>query len=101
MDLTGNLYEPYISIYNTVTITTTFTNAAGDGELDSEGYHDAPSWPSRSGNADYAIALPKGGTWLYNQNYATVSRRNESNFYDDYNFVISHNSYGLGGRGGR
>jgi formylglycine-generating enzyme required for sulfatase activity len=100
MDLTGNVFEPYISIYNTVNITTTFTNAAGNGELDSEGYHDAPSWPSRSGNADYGIALPNGGTWAYNQNYGTVSRRDEEHFYNDYTFVVSRSNV-IGGRGGR
>ncbi len=100
MDLTGNVMEPYISFYNNTVISDNFNGSFGNGELTTDGYQDVASWPSHSGNADYSIAITKGGCWALGSGYLQVSRRNEEEYYDDAAYVFSKNNY-VGGRGGR
>lgn len=100
MDLTGNVCEPYISIFNDVTISTTFNGTTGDGELSSAGIHDVASWPVETADADFNTALSKGHAWAHGSNSIMVSRRDEEEYYDDDNYVSTRNGY-FGGRGGR
>ena len=100
MDLTGSLFEPYISFYSSTAVTNTFTNQSGDGELNSSGHHNTSSWPSDAANADYNISIAKGGSWASGSAYIHVSRRAELVYYDNTTFVSSRERY-TGGRGGR
>jgi formylglycine-generating enzyme required for sulfatase activity len=100
LDLTGNVMEPYISIYNDVTITNTFNGSPGDGELSSDGYHNVATWPVHTGDADFGTALVKGGSWAQAAGYNHVSRRDEEEYYDNDNYVSNRQAY-IGGRGGR
>jgi formylglycine-generating enzyme required for sulfatase activity len=100
MDLTGNVYEPYISFYNSTAITDLFTGLTGDGELTVDGYHNVTTWPSRTADADFSICLGKGGAWLSGSGNIHVSRRNEEETYDNATYVVSRSNYN-GGRGGR
>ncbi len=100
MELTGNVYEPYISFYAGTTVSDLFTGEPGDGELSTDGYHDVSTWPAHTGDADFATCLTKGGAWAYNYNYLPVSRRNEEENYDNDAYVSTRQQY-FGGRGGR
>jgi formylglycine-generating enzyme required for sulfatase activity len=100
MELTGNVYEPYISFYAGTAITSQFTGLAGDGELNASGTHNVATWPVQTGNADFATCLAKGGAWAYTAGYLNVSRRDEEENYDNDAYVSVRQQY-FGGRGGR
>ncbi len=100
MDLTGNVVEPYISIYNDPAITDLFDGATGNGDLSADGYHNIPGWPPNTADADFAISLPKGGSWAHGSGYNHVSRRDEEQYYDNDTYVSDRQQY-FGGRGGR
>lgn len=100
MDLTGNIDEPYISFYASTAVSNLFTGESGDGEISAAGYHDVVTWPSNSGDADFATCLSKGGSWAHGSNVIQVSRRNEEEYYDNNDYVSTRQQY-FGGRGGR
>ncbi len=100
MDLSGNVYEPYVSFYSSTDVANSFTRLSGDGELDSLGYHNVATWPSNASDADFATFLPKGGSWNHASYCLRVSRRDEEEIYTDDTYVSSRSAT-LGGRGGR
>lgn len=101
MDLSGNLLEPYLSIYYNgstgAAYSNDFSGETGDGELDSDGMQDVSGWPSHSGDNDFYRTIGKGGSWYWNQNYIQVSRRDETWYTAT---TDTRNQY-CGGRGGR
>jgi hypothetical protein len=100
MDLTGNIDEPYISFYASTAVSALFTGVSGDGEISTAGYHDVATWPSNSGDADFATCLGKGGSWAHGSGNLHVSRRDEEEYYDNNDYVRTRQQY-FGGRGGR
>ena len=100
MELTGNVVEPYISLYSNVVFSATFNKTNGNGELSNEGFQDVSTWPTHVSNNDYEKALAKGGGWNWGSNNTQVSRRNEEEYYNGNNYVNTR-VYMNGGRGGR
>lgn len=104
LDLSGNVHEPYVSFFTDATYSSEFNGSTGDGELDTDGYHDVGGWPLHTADADVARFLAKGGNTNRGQVHLRVSDRRidgGSNYrYDTQAYVISRNQYG-GGRGGR
>ncbi len=104
MDLSGNMHEPYISFYADPSYSNNFDGSSGDGELDSDGFHNVSGWPSHTGDADVSHFIAKGGNSNRGEVHLRVSDRRldgGSNYrYDSQGYVTSRNIYG-GGRGGR
>lgn len=104
MDMSGNVFEPYLTCYYNGATGATYSNVfkgqTGDGELDADGYQDVTGWPSHTADADIYHAIAKGGSWNLGNAYLRVSRRADYTYYDTA-AEVAVRDYNRGGRGGR
>ncbi len=98
LELSGNLFEPCIGAYDDNSFPMPFTGGTGDGEIDSEGYHDVTDWPAHTGDADHYKFIARGASYARGDARMRVSDRGRS---DQYRTNCDGRDSEFGCRGGR
>lgn len=74
MEMSGNLWEPIVTVGNPKG--RLYTGERGDGALDADGFADVKGWPDRTA----AGAGMRGATWESDPRYLTLAIREVANF---------------------
>jgi formylglycine-generating enzyme required for sulfatase activity len=96
-ELSGNLREPYMGIWDNITSDDNFGGEAGDGQLNETGNANQATWPQGSDGSGttQTYMYYRGGGWREtNENEVTISYRN------GWDPTTARYDY-TGGRGGR